>query len=233
MKNFTSIFLVIFILGISACNSNKITDTQTVDEKILWVNSSKKTCQGVGPMTCLQIQEGAEIEEGEWKNFFGNIEGFDYKPGSIYRIKVKVEKLPPPIPADASSLKYTLVEIISEEQDMSLGITDIYKVIKIGPLENPKGMDKDLFIEFNSSQRSVFAFSGCNTIRGGIAKITETEIEFGNLASTMMACPQEAMLIERAVTNAMEKTRRYTKENTRLVLKDAEDKELMILKKVD
>lgn len=204
-----------------------------MEEKEFWINSTKLPCQGVGPMTCLQIQEGAEIEEGKWLNFFSNIEGFDYKPGNIYRIKVKVEKLPPPIPADASSLRYTLIEVISEKQDRTLRLTDIFKIEMVGEIENPIGMGKSLTMEFKAAERGVFGFSGCNTFRGSITKLTDTEIEFGNLMGTIMACPQQEMELERAVNHALQKVKKYSFENRRLILKDQEEMELLVLLKVD
>lgn len=233
MKRLLIFSFGIFLITMYSCKSTKLSENQNMEEKVFWINSTKLPCQGVGPMTCLQIQEGAEIEEGKWLNFFSNIEGFDYKPGNIYRIKVNVEQLPPPIPADASSLRYSLTEVISVEQDRTLRITDIFKIEKVGEIENPVGMGKSLTIEFNAAERGIFGFSGCNTFRGSITKLTETEIEFGNLMSTMMACPQLDMTLERTVTQALQKVKKYTFENRRLVLKDQKEKELLILLKVD
>ncbi|WP_368678979.1 DUF4377 domain-containing protein [Cecembia lonarensis] len=34
------------------------------------------------------------MDEGKWTYFYSQIEGFDFKPGSRYRIKVKTEELP-------------------------------------------------------------------------------------------------------------------------------------------
>jgi heat shock protein HslJ len=233
MKNILIFSFIIFLFSMTSCKSNKTTQNQNSEVKVFWVNSSKMPCQGVGPMTCLQVQEGEEIEEGKWLNFFSTIEGFDYKPGNIYRIKVNVEQLPPPIPADASSLKYRLVEIISEEPDRTLRITDIFNVIRVGDIENPVGMEKSVTIEFNAAERRVFGFSGCNTFRGSIAKLSENEIEFGNLASTMMACPQPNMELERSVTQALQKVKKYTFQNRNLIFKDIDGKELLGLLKVD
>lgn len=233
MKNLLIFCFGMLFMSMYSCKSTNMTAKQNVEEKVFWVNSSKVPCQGVGPMSCLQIQETAEIEEGKWLNFFSSIEGFDYKPGNIYQIKVNVEQLPAPIPADASSLKYSLVEVISQKTDKTLRITDIFKIVKVGEIENPVGMEKALTIEFNAAERGIFGFSGCNTIRGPITKLTETEIEFGNLMSTMMACPQPEMLLERAVTQAFHNTKKYTFENRKLILKDGEGKELLVLLKVD
>lgn len=224
----------LLILGIISCKTTTKNNALNTVEKTFWINSAKLPCQGVGPMSCLQVQDGEKIEEGRWQNFFSNIEGFEYEPGNIYRIVVAVEQLPPPIPADASSLRYRLVKVISKTADKTLAITDIWLVEKVGEYEKPKGMgDKSLTFEFNASERRMYGFSGCNTLRGPITKLTETELEFGNLASTMMACGQANMELERAVSNAFTQTKKYKRDGMLLTLMGAGNEVLMVLRKVD
>jgi heat shock protein HslJ len=233
MKTQLLIFFIL-ILGLISCKTATKSTAQNTVEKTFWINSAKLPCQGVGPMSCLQVQDGEKIEEGQWQNFFSNIEGFEYEPGNIYRIVVAVEQLPPPIPADASSLRYRLVKVISKTADKTLAITDIWLVEKVGEFEKPKGMgDKSLTFEFNASERRMFGFSGCNTLRGPITKLTETELEFGNLASTMMACGQANMELERAVSNAFSQTKKYKRDGMLLTLIGAGNEVLMVLRKVD
>jgi heat shock protein HslJ len=224
----------LLILGIISCKTATKNNVLNTVEKTFWINSAKLPCQGVGPMSCLQVQDGEKIEEGRWQNFFSNIEGFEYEPGNIYKIVVAVEQLPPPIPADASSLRYRLVKVISKTADKTLAISDIWLVEKVGEYEKPKGMgDKSLTFEFNASERRMFGFSGCNTLRGPITKLTETELEFGNLASTMMACGQANMELERAVSNAFSQTKKYKRDGMLLTLMGAGNEVLMVLRKVD
>jgi heat shock protein HslJ len=233
MKNTVIIYLGILLLATMSCKSKQDMVSQKVEEKVLWINSAKLPCSGVGPMSCLQIQEGDEIQEGKWQNFYSNIEGFNYQPGNIYQIKVSVFKLPEPIPADASSLGYKLVEVISQEPDRTLRLTDIWKVIELGEIKNPMAREKALTMEINVSERRVFGFSGCNTFRGGIGKITEKELIFGNLASTMMSCGEQENKLERLMVSQLAATRNYTIENRNLFLRDEEGKLLMVLLKVD
>lgn len=233
MKNLILIGLGILLLAMMSCKSKQDMVSQKVEEKILWINSAKLPCSGVGPMSCLQIQEGDEIQEGKWQNFYSNIEGFDYQPGNIYKIKVSIEKLPDPIPADASSLSYKLVEIISQEPDRKLRLTNIWKVIELGEIKNPAAREKALTIEINVSDRRVFGFSGCNTFRGGIAKVTEKELLFGNLASTMMACGEEENKLERLMGEQLSETKFYKFENRNLYLMNQEEKVLIVLLNVD
>lgn len=233
MKNLILIGSGILLLAMMSCKTNKDMASMKVEEKVIWVNSSKLPCEGVAPMNCLQIQEGDEIQEGKWQNFYSNIAGFEFQPGNIYQIKVSVEKVPDPIPADASSLKYNLIEIISQEPDLTLRLTNIYKVIELGEIKNPFAREKALTMEINVSERRVFGFSGCNTFRGGIAKITEKELIFGNLASTMMACGDQENSLERLMGELLSATKSYKIENRNLSLMDGEGRKLIVLLKVD
>ncbi len=60
------------------------------------------------PTLKLLVQEENNIGTDIWTNFSTNIEGFIYEPGNIYNLLVKVRTIDNP-PADASSLKYTLI----------------------------------------------------------------------------------------------------------------------------
>lgn len=66
-------------------------------------------CTGVGPQLCYL----ATID-GEEQFFYNEIEGFEYIWGTTYELRVRVEPVANP-PADASSLRYILEEVISAE----------------------------------------------------------------------------------------------------------------------
>ena len=53
----------------------------------------------------------AEANDGEHFYFYDQIEGFTFEEGTSYVLDVLVEEIPDP-PADASSLKCTLVHIV-------------------------------------------------------------------------------------------------------------------------
>lgn len=73
------------------------------------VSPFKLPCTGVGPMLChwVSINGGAE------QFFYGGIEGFTFEWGHTYELRVQVDQVPNP-PADGSSLRYTLVEVVSD-----------------------------------------------------------------------------------------------------------------------
>ena len=77
----------------------------------MWVEPDLVECTGVGPMECLQV---AYTEGGEPELFYDAIDGFTFTEGTRYVLDVEVTEVADP-PADASSLAYRLVEVVSEE----------------------------------------------------------------------------------------------------------------------
>src|SRR5262245_55387180 len=67
-------------------------------------------CTGVAEQLCLQVRE---TSEAAWTNLHDAIVGFDYEPGYVYEIRIKEEAVANP-PADASSIRRTLVSILSK-----------------------------------------------------------------------------------------------------------------------
>ena len=92
-------------LGVALTGCSDSTDTTR-----LWIGPERVECEGVAPIMCLQA---AESEDGDYQLFYDTIEGFDYQEGTSYVIDVSITEVANP-PADASSLQYTLVEIVEE-----------------------------------------------------------------------------------------------------------------------
>jgi hypothetical protein len=97
---------------LASCEGAKSED---VDTYTYWVNSSRVPCMGVAPMECLQIRKG---DDPAWQLFYSDIEGFEYEPGYLYRLRVREEKRDPEsVPADASSIRFVLVEVVEKKPD--------------------------------------------------------------------------------------------------------------------
>ncbi|HNV01603.1 MAG TPA: DUF4377 domain-containing protein [archaeon] len=81
-----------------------------VDQKIKTFEIGPKLidCQGVGPMKCMVVNGG---------NFYNQIEGFTFEEGYNYTISVTTDKIENP-PADGSSIKYTLIKVISKKLNL-------------------------------------------------------------------------------------------------------------------
>ena len=82
------------------------------DERTLFVHEKRVDCEGEGPRKCLQVRES---ESADWTLFYSSIEGFKHEEGTRYVLRVSVEKVARPM-ADASSLKYKLIEIVSQKK---------------------------------------------------------------------------------------------------------------------
>lgn len=98
------IFALIFL--ISFMQIDALTQTK------IYVHYRKADCTGAAPAKCLQIKFE---EKSDWMNHFGGIEGFNYEEGYAYQLLVEKEIIDNP-PADGSSIKYILKEIISKNR---------------------------------------------------------------------------------------------------------------------
>jgi hypothetical protein len=77
----------------------------------LYINSELLDCEGgAGPQKCMQIRRSP----GEhWELFYDGIEGFEFEPGFTYELRVRATVVDDP-PADASSQRYVLVEVVDK-----------------------------------------------------------------------------------------------------------------------
>ena len=78
--------------------------------QLLYVAPYGTACIGVGVMECLRVKEEGDAN---WQLFYNHIDGFAYKEGFEYTLRVKVEAVDAP-PADGSSLRYTLLEVVEK-----------------------------------------------------------------------------------------------------------------------
>jgi len=95
-------------MGVSGCGSSD--STAQGDTVRMWIGPELIDCEGVAPMQCMEV---AYSENGETELFYDSITGLDYQEGTSYVVDVAVTEVADP-PADASSLSYTLVDIVSQ-----------------------------------------------------------------------------------------------------------------------
>ena len=78
----------------------------TGEKRLIYVNAQTVPCTGVAPMQCLEVRD----DPGQpWQLFYGNIVGFDFQPGMMYRLRI-VESINPNPPAHAPSWRRVLDE---------------------------------------------------------------------------------------------------------------------------
>lgn len=102
------LWLGIFLLTIIQCS---VQTSENTSIKTLMISADQRDCtSGVMKTKCMLVRE--KITD-EWQLFYNNIDGFTYEPGYDYVITVNTAKIANP-PADASSIKYTLIRQISK-----------------------------------------------------------------------------------------------------------------------
>ncbi len=80
--------------------------------EILIIGPYKTTCVGAFEQECyLEFNE----ERQRWEFFYENIQGFNFEPGFIYRLKVSLHERPEGI-QDVGRYAYRLVEVLSKEE---------------------------------------------------------------------------------------------------------------------
>jgi heat shock protein HslJ len=216
-----NLIVTIASLVLTALEANAATDTER-----WWVNSAKKDCIGVAPTSCFEIQRGEVIDPRGWQLFYDPIKGFDYEPGNLYRIEVRITDREPPLPADVSSQLYELVSVLSKDVDAGLRLTNLWKVASVGDIEAPRNKhDQPLVFEFDASARTYAGDMGCNRVQGSIAENDGEALILDAGMATLIAC--DDMTVEQAVSAALRQTRRYQWIDRRLRFYNDEGKELM------
>ncbi len=204
--------------------------TSCVTNEIYWVNSKKTNCSGVGKRTCLLIKKGKVLnDDTNWQSFYSNIEGFEYEEGYLYKLKVKEEQLTD-VPADASSIKYTLVKLLDKKFDNRFLLNDIWVAEKIEGFETKISKNAPSLI-INIADNTVSGTDGCNSYRGNIIGIGDDKLEFGKLISTKKMCFDNS--ISPLFNKALGNTKAYKVENLKLYLYDENNTLLATFKKVD
>lgn len=228
MKYFIITAFAIFLMTCSESNPDNTTT--------YWVNSFKVECTGVGPRTCLQVHRGETLEPASWELFYSSIEGFDYEPGFIYQLRLQEEEIPADeVPADGSSIRYTLEEVVEKKRDSTVRINDIWALERIGGEEiNASGNNNTQErprLEFNLRKKLVTGTDGCNQLTGDIRQIDAENISLGPVAATKKACPD--MEIPERFNKALNSIETYSIKNLILQMFDSDGNKILRFKKVD
>lgn len=104
------LFLIIIPLLTLSCSND-----ESIQEVTLKVNHYKPTAIGLDKTLVLMIQENEKIGTNDWSYIYGDIDGFIYEFGFEYELRVIKKNVSNP-PADGSSVKYILTDIISKVQ---------------------------------------------------------------------------------------------------------------------
>jgi hypothetical protein len=181
-------------------------------------------------MSCLQIKRGDD-GAGDWQNFYTQIHGFDYQPGYLYRLRVRETDLPPAqVPADASSIRYDLVEVVEKTRDPRFGIHDIwalqYPTVPATAGNRP-------YIEFNVTDQRYLGDSGCASFAGDILEVGPRVLALGPpvVDETRAGCADADNRPE--WPSVLGRTATWRRDGLVLTLTDSGGSDILVLRKVD
>ena len=115
-KRIVPITFIFFAFAIGCDQEQLLSDISTAPDaeniETLIIGPYTETCFGPFEQQCyLEFNE----ESQEWEFFYESIQGFDFEPGYIYRLKVSLHEREEGI-QDVGRYAYHLVEVISKEE---------------------------------------------------------------------------------------------------------------------
>ena len=200
------------------------------EQKTIYVGPELVDCVGVAPQKCMQVKENPE---DEYILFYDQIEGFEYEEGSEYQLIISEEQVEDP-PADASSIKWTLVSVESKEP-----VADSDTVQLVGTdwlLDSYLTQEGEMVEPLAGTYTSAYFEDGqvngkasCNGYFGGY-QVEGNSISIGPLASTEMFCgnPPGVMDQEFAFLSAMGSAADYAIEGEQLFISDADGATILV-----
>jgi heat shock protein HslJ len=192
-------------------------------EATFYVGPELVDCVGVAPMKCMLVKENPD---GEYQFFYSQIEGFTFEPGYTYELRVRIEPVAN-APADASSLKYTLIEVASKEPVEEGAVETaaleglIWQLTAVNDASGvladvPAGVEATALFEAGV----VGGSGGCNHYSASYTLDGESlTIMPGSM--TMMACPEPQMSVEQQFMAALAVIAFYQISDDQLALLDA------------
>lgn len=215
-------FCLLVVVTVACSNNNS-------KHIVMWTNSTKAECSaGAGKMQCLQIYKGDDLTAASWEYFYTNIEGFEFEPGYFQQIEVKEEPRKGEVPADASSLTYTLIKVLAKEKDERFNLDGKWVAQSIGG-DTIGASDTTASMEINVAKMRVSGSDSCNSYTGPIASLAASAITFGNLASTKKMC--QDMSVADQYNQALANTTGYALNDGILVFKGADGAETVSFRK--
>lgn len=198
----------------------------------LHVNSHMAQCQGEALMYCLVVRRDT-MPDTPWEWMHSHIDGFDYKPGYLYTLRIEEEDIPRnQVPADASSKRYRLLKMIDKSPDLRLRINDLWALthMKGQPVDDLIGHERP-FIEFHVAEKRYMGLDGCNRFQGELLKLDTYKLMLDAGSITERRCADEQ--VSKPFHALLGQVHGYEIGPLQLLLKDTNGAELLRFKKVD
>jgi heat shock protein HslJ len=188
----------------------------------LYVGPYLVDCEGAGPQKCMLVRESLEEE---YSLFYDQIKGFEYEEGYEYELRVQVEAVENP-PADASSLRYTLIELVEQTPSMEGRPWVLQEYLDREGKTVTVLEGSEVNAEFREDQ--VAGNAGCNRYFGSY-QIDGSKVTIGDVGMTRKFCsaPEGVMDQESDYGAALEQVASYQVTEEQLELSDAEGQVLL------
>ena len=205
------------LIGILLVASVFVSAQDSSEPVTVYVGPVMVDCEGVAPQKCMLVRESPNEPYGL---FYDQIEGFDYKEGREYELRVAVEEVENP-PADASSLRYRLIEVVNSRLSLegNLWKADSYRngageTVNTLPDTRVTAQFRDGQLNGNASCNNYF---GNYTIDGQNIQISE------QMGMTQQLCnPPEVAQQEGEYLSALLSSRTFKVENEQAIMSDAD-----------
>ena len=139
-------------------------------------------------MECLEVFQGKNLKKAQWEFIYNSIQGFEFEQGYLKKVILQKEHLNhKKVPADASSIRYTLVKELKKIKDSLNALQGNWQLTHLDGAKVSEN-SKEISIHFNISQNNVYGSDSCNRFFGGIKHFTENEIRIEPIGSTKRWC---------------------------------------------
>ena len=191
--------------------------------KTIYVGPYLVDCEGVAPQTCMLVKENLD---DDWTYFYDQIEGFDYEPGFEYELRINEEKVENP-PADASSIRWVLVEVVSKTRSLE-GNTWVLESYLDGQGTLASALpDTEVTATFKDGD--VSGNASCNNYFGDYRFHGDDRLTVTVMGMTEMYCAPDAVMAQEAeYLAALDKSASYVIADDKLQIEDAGGNQLLV-----
>ena len=194
--------------------------TAPTEQKTLFVGPNLVDCVGVAPQKCMQVKDNPE---DPWKLFYDQIEGFEYQEGYLYELKVSQSTVANP-PADSSSLKLKLEEIVSQTE-VTADLVDT--TWNLETLAGKPPLPKSEVTAIFGGDGRLYGSAGCNSFNTSY-QVGGNTITIQPPATTRMSCSQTGVMEQETnFLTALEQAKTFEIVGNRLTMSDAEGQALL------
>lgn len=211
MIQLKKLIVLLLVIVVQSCSSSK--------NKVFWVSGLQTKCVNIEQdcTSCLQVYKGEKLVYNQWEHINQSIENFEFEEGVLQKIKVKKSKTTPNA--------YTLIEILERKIDERNNLIGTWILAKKHTFPINRSISLPV-LEFMVQDLKINGTSGCNKYFGRIDKLTNSTIEFDNIASTKKYCLLKN--IEQEYYNLLSKVKTYKVKNQQLYFYDSSNTEVLM-----